>query len=116
MGKRAEEAALIAYPVCMGEYSDNCKEYDTNESDRLTYQEGYEKAEKETLDSTEKVEIETADSSDSKKAKKKKIKKILKYVFIILVLIFLGRYFYRNREDYAKLDVKINWWVFSADR
>ena len=50
MGKRAEEAALIAYPVCMGEYSDNCKEYDTNESDRLTYQEGYEKAEKETIE------------------------------------------------------------------
>lgn len=41
---KAEERALEAYPVFMGTYSDNCREYDMNESDRLTYQEGYERA------------------------------------------------------------------------
>ena len=44
---KAEERALEAYPVSIGTYSDNCQEYDTNEADRATYQEGYEQAEKD---------------------------------------------------------------------
>ena len=69
---------------------------------------------KESVAVSEDMTAESPGTIDNKKSNKKKIKKILKYVFIVLVLIFLGRYFYRNREDYAKLDVKINWWVFSA--
>ena len=44
---KAEERALEAYPIAMSQYSDNCKEYDSNESDRLTFIEGYHKAEKD---------------------------------------------------------------------
>lgn len=47
---RAEEAALEAYPIQISEYSDSCKQYDSNESDRLTYQEAYEQAEKDTIE------------------------------------------------------------------
>ena len=46
MGK-VEERALKAYPIQMSQYSDNCKEYDSNESDRLTFIEGYHQAEKD---------------------------------------------------------------------
>lgn len=44
---KAEERALEAYPIVMSQYSDNCKEYDSNESDRLTFIEGYQQAEKD---------------------------------------------------------------------
>ena len=44
---KAEERALKAYPIVMSQYSDNCKEYDSNESDRLTFIEGYHQAEKD---------------------------------------------------------------------
>ena len=44
---KAEKRALEAYPITMSQYSDNCKEYDSNESDRLTFIEGYHQAEKE---------------------------------------------------------------------
>lgn len=45
--ERAEERALEAYPIVMSQHSDNCKEYDSNESDRLTFIEGYHQAEKD---------------------------------------------------------------------
>ena len=54
---KAEERALEAYPVAIGIYSDNCREYDTNESDRLTYQEGYEQAEKDLALTIEDIEL-----------------------------------------------------------
>ena len=41
------QRALEAYPIVMSEYSDNCKEYDANESDRMVYIEGYHQAEKD---------------------------------------------------------------------
>lgn len=44
---KAEKRALKAYPIVMSQYSDNCKEYDSNESDRLTFIEGYHQAEKD---------------------------------------------------------------------
>lgn len=47
---KAEERALDAYPIVMSQYSDNCKEYDSNESDRLTFIEGYHQAEKDLLE------------------------------------------------------------------
>ena len=47
MEDKAEERALEAYPIVMSQYSDNCKEYDSNESDRLTFIEGYHQAEKD---------------------------------------------------------------------
>ena len=43
----AEGRALEAYPIVMSQYSDSCKEYDSNESDRLTFIEGYHQAEKD---------------------------------------------------------------------
>ena len=44
---KAEERALEAYPVFISEYSDSCRRYDSNESDRLTFIEGYNQAEKD---------------------------------------------------------------------
>lgn len=44
---KAEERALEAYPIAMSEYSDSCREYDSNESERLTFIEGYRQAEKD---------------------------------------------------------------------
>ncbi len=44
---KAEERALEAYPIAMSQHSDNCKEYDSNESDRLTFIKGYQQAEKD---------------------------------------------------------------------
>ena len=44
---KAEERALEAYPIAMSEYSDSCREYDSNESERLTFIEGYHQAEKD---------------------------------------------------------------------
>ena len=44
---KATERALEAYPIVMSQHSDNCKEYDSNESDRLTFIEGYHQAEKD---------------------------------------------------------------------
>ena len=55
---KAEDKAYEAYPIVMSQYSDNCKEYDSNESDRLTFIEGYRQAEKDlepTLEDMEKV-------------------------------------------------------------
>jgi hypothetical protein len=46
---KAEERALEAYPIAMSEYSDSCREYDSNESERLTFIEGYHQAEKDLL-------------------------------------------------------------------
>jgi hypothetical protein len=44
---KAEDRALEAYPIVISQHSDNCKEYDSNESDRLTFIEGYHQAEKD---------------------------------------------------------------------
>ena len=44
---KAEDRALEAYPIVLSQYSDNCKEYDSNESDRLAFIEGYHQAEKD---------------------------------------------------------------------
>lgn len=46
---KAEEKALKAYPIVISQYSDNCKEYDSNESDRLTFIEGYHQAEEDIM-------------------------------------------------------------------
>lgn len=50
MSKIAEKKALEAYPIVIGEYSDNCNEYDVNEGDRLTYIEGYDQAMKDFME------------------------------------------------------------------
>lgn len=53
MSKRAEEAALEAYPVdicgyrCKCEIGDKPEPLDYNERKRIAYQEGYEQAEKD---------------------------------------------------------------------
>lgn len=44
---KAERRALEVYPVTISEYSDSCRRYDSNESDRLTFLEGYHQAEKD---------------------------------------------------------------------
>lgn len=55
----------------------------------------------------------TEEKDDSKKNRKKLIKKICKYVFMVLVMIFLGRYLYRNWEKFKEIDYsKINIWFF----
>jgi len=56
MSKRAEEAALKAYPVDICGYQCGCKVGDSpepldyNEVKRCAFQEGYEKAEKDTIE------------------------------------------------------------------
>ena len=47
MEDKAKQRALEAYPIVMSQHSDNCKEYDSNESDRLAFIEGYRQAEKD---------------------------------------------------------------------
>ena len=57
---KAEERAFEAYPIVMSQYSDNCKEYDSNESDRLTFIEGYQQAEKDlelTWEDIQKIDV-----------------------------------------------------------
>ena len=52
---KAEQRALEAYPIVMSQYSDNCKEYDSNESDRLTFIEGYQQAEKDVTEAFARI-------------------------------------------------------------
>ena len=47
------------------------------------------------------------------KNNKDKILKISKIVFLILVVIFLAKYFATNIDDIKKLDFKMNWGVFA---
>lgn len=47
-------------------------------------------------------------------AGRKKWMKLLKYGFLVLVVIFLIRYFYKNADSYRNLDVSINWPVFAG--
>ena len=54
---KAEDKALEAYPIVISQHSDNCKEYDSNESDRLVFIEGYHQAEKDNELTWEDVEI-----------------------------------------------------------
>lgn len=59
MSKKAEEAALKAYPYNRA-YTDNDVEYDGNFCNRLPYIEGYEQAEKDlslTIDDIEEIHI-----------------------------------------------------------
>lgn len=44
--------------------------------------------------------------------KKQKAMKGIKVLFLVLVCIFLARYFYINYDDFKDLDVSINWKVF----
>lgn len=46
--------------------------------------------------------------------KKKPWMKIIKYAFLILVAIFLVRYFYKNADSYRNLDVHLDWAVFAG--
>lgn len=45
-------------------------------------------------------------------SKKKKIMNACKYLFLVLVAVFLVRYFYKNWDSYKSLDVEINWGIF----
>lgn len=48
-----------------------------------------------------------------KKLDKQKAMKLIKILFLILVAIFLIRYFQRNMEDIKNMDFRINWGVFA---
>ena len=48
------------------------------------------------------------------KSGKKKWMKYAKIGFLLLVAVFLIRYFYRNYDSYKNLDVEINWLVFTG--
>lgn len=47
-------------------------------------------------------------------SQKKKLMKWAKRIFLILVAVFLVRYFYNNIDDYKNLDMDINWGVFAG--
>lgn len=49
---------------------------------------------------------------EEKSGKRKKIMRAAKAVFLLLVAVFLVRFFYQNYDDFRKLDVTINWTVF----
>ena len=51
---------------------------------------------------------------EEKKSNQKKLMKFVKYAFIVLVIVFLARYFYNNMDSYKNLDVEINWLVFAG--
>lgn len=59
-------------------------------------------------------EVQEKDEETGKASQKKKGMKILKYGFLVLVVIFLARYFYKNADSYKNLDVDINWMVFAG--
>ena len=42
----------------------------------------------------------------------KKWKKYVRIGFLLLVAVFLIRYFYKNYDSYKNLDIEINWPVF----
>lgn len=46
--------------------------------------------------------------------KKKKWMKWAKTGFLVLVAVFLIRYFYRNYDEYKNLDLSINWGIFTV--
>lgn len=70
---------------------------------------------KDKRKSKEKIEVQEEPKEGVKESsRKKKWMKILKYGFLILVVIFLARYFYKNSESYRNLDVSINWAVFTG--
>lgn len=48
------------------------------------------------------------------KTKKQRIMSWCKYAFLILVVVFLARYFYKNWDSYANLDVEIHWGIFAV--
>lgn len=48
-----------------------------------------------------------------KKLDKKKVMQIIKVLFLVLVAVFLVRYFQRNIDDIKNMDFKINWGVFA---
>lgn len=50
----------------------------------------------------------------NQKSRKSKWMRAAKYAFLILVVIFMARYFYRNYDSYKNLDMDINWWVFTG--
>ena len=52
------------------------------------------------------------ENEQKKNEKKSKYMKWAKRIFLILVLLFLVRYFYRNWDDYKNLDLNINWGIF----
>ena len=69
------------------------------------------------IDNIESIESnnpeQETDVVDEKKARKKKIKRIIKILFLVVVAVFLVRYFYKNKEDFAKIDLsRINIRVF----
>ncbi len=47
-------------------------------------------------------------------SKKKRIMKWVKIIFLIAVVVFMGRYFYKNWDDFKSLDMKFNWGVFAG--
>ena len=49
-----------------------------------------------------------------KKMSKKKIMSIVKAVFVVLVVVFMVRYFYKNIDDIRELDFSVNWGIFAV--
>lgn len=50
---------------------------------------------------------------EEKKTKKEKIMKVCKVIFLVLVAIFLTRYFMTNIDDIKKLEFKMDWKIFA---
>lgn len=70
---------------------------------------------KKKIENKEEMEVwEESGEVSKESSKKKRWMKILKYGFLVLVVIFLARYFYKNSESYRSLDVSINWAVFAG--
>ena len=70
---------------------------------------------KKKIENKEEMEVwEESGEVSKESSKKKRWMKILKYGFLVLVVIFLARYFYKNSESYRNLDVSINWAVFAG--
>lgn len=58
------------------------------------------------------IENVTEDNIKNETKKTPKRNVWIKRIFLILVVFFLGRYFYKNYDSYKELDINISWSVF----
>lgn len=57
-------------------------------------------------------EVDEQKANEKKPSKKKTIMKFVKIAFLLAVLVFMVRYFYKNWDDIKSLDMSVNWGVF----
>ena len=62
----------------------------------------------------EQKDTNLPEKAENTPSRKKRLMKWAKYIFLILVAVFLIRYFYNNYDDYKNLDISVDWKIFSV--